>query len=92
MSTTKAKKELIPASSASSLAVSQKSLTVPRSLLAVLQASLPKGSLDFFTPCQVGSHGGLRIICPVCQETAPRTVKPWNRWRWMAAHIRVEHA
>jgi hypothetical protein len=51
---------------------------------------LPSGSLNYFTLCRVGKYAGLRILCPVC-GTYPKAVKPWQRWRWMAAHIHTAH-
>jgi hypothetical protein len=58
---------------------------------AYLRGTLPGRSLAFFSARRVGNNWGLAIMCPHCDERPPREIRPWNRWRWLAAHIVVKH-
>lgn len=56
-----------------------------------LQLSLPKGWQNFFGVRRAGRHWGLSITCPVCQLRPGVEIHPWQRWRWLSAHIAAEH-
>jgi hypothetical protein len=67
--------------------------------LDYLNASLPPGSRNFFTPRQYGNHIGVPCICTLerangepCGQRPPSDIPSWNRWRWMMAHTRLHAA
>jgi hypothetical protein len=61
---------------------------LPRAAVRYLRPSLPLGWELYFWPRNVGlGRYGLQIWCPQCDERAPKEVKPWNRWRWLAVHV-----
>jgi DNA primase len=50
-----------------------------------LRSTLPPGALTMFSV--LSGNRGMHIICPHCDAKPIHGIRPWNRWRWMAAHI-----
>jgi len=57
-----------------------------------LQGSLPGNSLSYFYRRRVGNHYGLSIECPHCQDRPGPDIRPWNKWRWLTAHVVSMHS
>jgi len=55
--------------------------------LEFLSTLLPKEWEAFFQTRSAGKRMGLRIICPLCEGTAPDHLNYYQRWRWMSVHI-----
>src|ERR1041385_8653608 len=62
-----------------------------RAALDYLGPFLPHNWQNYFTVRRAGKVWGLSIACPRCHKHPPGVVKPWNRWRWLTAHIAEEH-
>lgn len=65
---------------------------ITREAMLYLRMSLPAGWQSYFSVRRTGKYWGLRIECPVCGETAPHEINPWNKWRWLTVHITESHA
>lgn len=57
-----------------------------------LRESLPPSWSTYFVPRRAGRSMGLEIKCPACGDRPPITVKPWQRWRWLAVHQATMHS
>ena len=69
-------------------AVAKRSVTllVPRAAVTYLRMSLPAGWESYWRARKCGRYWGITIMCPRCEMKPPKEIKPWNRWRWLAAH------
>src|SRR5216684_1796101 len=56
-----------------------------------LQLSLPSGWQSFFDVRRAGKYWALPRECPVCQARPEVGTPDWNKWRWVMAHLRMEH-
>ena len=56
-----------------------------------LQLSLPRGWQNFFDVRRAGKYWGLPRTCKICGARPGVEVPEWNRWRWVAAHVLIEH-
>lgn len=59
--------------------------------LAYLRPLLPQGSERFFSVRGAGKYYGLKIACPHCPVELPEGMSPYRKWRWLAAHVAIEH-
>jgi hypothetical protein len=58
-----------------------------RSLARYLPASN-----NWFEVVRCGNNYGMRIVCPYCAVTPPKTIKGGSRrWRWMTVHVLDDH-
>lgn len=56
-----------------------------------LDSSLPPGWERIFSPRRTGKNWGLSILCQQCGDKPPKEIRPWNRWRWLVAHMACRH-
>jgi hypothetical protein len=57
-----------------------------------LRGSLPEESLNYFAIRRAGKHYGMAITCPHCGDRPEHFIRPWNRWRWLTAHVVSMHS
>jgi hypothetical protein len=64
-----------------------------RQNLTFLTSVLPPGSQSLFTGHvrKYGTHLGIPIVCPHCEEKPSKFVPQHARWRWLTFHLATRH-
>jgi hypothetical protein len=65
---------------------------LPRVGQRYLDSLLPPDWQTYFVARAAGKYWGLSIVCPVCNERPPHSVKYGSqRWRWLSCHMAAVH-